>query len=119
MAGQPKGAVSLKAAVLYLLQQAQDGLTCEELEKMTSSTRQSVSPRIYELIEAGLVEKTALKRQSSKGVGAVVFAVTGNCSKSDYYKELLQLTVQILENVPAKKRGPLAAKVKKLVEAVQ
>jgi len=67
--------MSQRERILEAIRESSDGLTCEELEERLGIIHRSVTPRVGELTNAGLIKNSGLKRPTKSGSTAAVFVV--------------------------------------------
>jgi len=53
-----------------------DEMLAEEIETLTGLKRASICPRLYEMVNLGLVEKCEYMRRSAAGVESTVYRIT-------------------------------------------
>jgi hypothetical protein len=70
-------AATLRACVLETIAAAAAGLTREEIEAATGLSGNTVRPRVWELVRAGLVVECGTRRTASGRAAAVVVRVKG------------------------------------------
>jgi response regulator of citrate/malate metabolism len=70
-------AATLRACVLETIEAAAAGLTREEIEAATGLSGNTVRPRVWELVHAGLVAECGTRRTASGRAAAVMVRVKG------------------------------------------
>jgi Fic family protein len=70
-------AARLRACVLETIEAASAGLTREEIEAATGLSGNTVRPRVWELVRAGLVEPRGVRKTQSGRAAAVMVRVKG------------------------------------------
>lgn len=66
----------IRSAVLRRLHYV--ALTCDQIEEFTGFAHQTVGPRLRELADAGLIERTDERRPTRSGRDAFVWKITQN-----------------------------------------
>lgn len=106
----------IKNAIFKALDKATAGLTCDEMEEITKIGHSSCSACVSTMMRNGFLTKLPTTRMTRWGKPAAIYVRSGQ-QVSSPFQDLLKLTVDILQAVPAKKRAPLAQKVAELVKA--
>jgi len=70
-------AATLRSCVLSAIVDAANGLTREEIEAATGLNGNTVRPRVWELVRAGLVEPRGVRKTQSGRAAAVMVRVKG------------------------------------------
>ena len=70
-------AAKLRACVLAAIADAAAGLTREEIEAATGLSGNTVRPRVWELVRAGIVKPEGVRKTQSGRAAAVIVRVKG------------------------------------------
>lgn len=107
--------------VLALFEKEPNGLTAKDVAKALGVGEWSARRQVIKLESAGyLTFRIDRGRGPANSPGVKVYIASGNTltfGPATSFQNLLKLTIQILDAVPGSKRGPLAVKVKEIVQA--
>ncbi len=120
-------ATTARERVFRLLEGSSEGLTDEELQTLLGMSANTQRPRRVELERAGLVQDSGLTRETSAGMLAVVWVVTGKTYPHRWPSPRVEHTglqgdakalFEIQQAIPTGKRSPeLKALLSRLQDA--